>query len=71
MSTSKRDIFHLNTCFAGRETPKGWPARGRIQFRNCFMKYTPEDLPVLKNLNVVIESGWKVNKLVAFPFLDI
>lgn len=24
------------------------------------MKYTPEDLPVLKNLNLVIESGWKV-----------
>lgn len=24
------------------------------------MKYMPEDLPVLKNLNLVIESGWKV-----------
>ncbi|KOB67257.1 ABC transporter family C protein ABCC2 [Operophtera brumata] len=23
-------------------------------------EYTPEDLPVLKNLNLVIESGWKV-----------
>ncbi|KAJ8734780.1 hypothetical protein PYW08_014030 [Mythimna loreyi] len=43
-----------------KETPKGWPARGRIQFKNCYMKYTPEDLPVLKNLNLVIESGWKV-----------
>ncbi|XP_061382806.1 ATP-binding cassette subfamily C member 4 isoform X2 [Danaus plexippus] len=43
-----------------KETPKGWPWRGRIEFRNCYMKYTPEDLPVLKNLNVVIESGWKV-----------
>lgn len=43
-----------------RETPKGWPSRGQIQFRNCYMKYTPEDLPVLKNLNVVIQSGWKV-----------
>ena len=43
-----------------KETPKGWPARGRIQFKSCYMKYTPEDLPVLKNLNLVIESGWKV-----------
>ncbi|XP_037871800.1 ATP-binding cassette subfamily C member 4 isoform X1 [Bombyx mori] len=43
-----------------RETPKGWPSNGRIEFRNCFMKYTPQDLPVLKNLNLVIESGWKV-----------
>lgn len=43
-----------------KETPKGWPWCGRIEFRNCYMKYTPEDLPVLKNLNLVIESGWKV-----------
>ncbi|XP_060810578.1 ATP-binding cassette sub-family C member 4 isoform X2 [Amyelois transitella] len=43
-----------------RESPQGWPSQGRIQFRNCYMKYTPEDLPVLKNLNLVIESGWKV-----------
>ncbi|XP_022822041.1 multidrug resistance-associated protein 4-like isoform X2 [Spodoptera litura] len=43
-----------------KETPKGWPSRGRIQFKSCYMKYTPEDLPVLKNLNLVIESGWKV-----------
>ncbi|GBP56375.1 Probable multidrug resistance-associated protein lethal(2)03659 [Eumeta japonica] len=43
-----------------RETPKGWPWRGRLEFRNCFMKYSPEDLPVLKNLNIVIEPGWKV-----------
>ncbi|CAK1599802.1 unnamed protein product [Parnassius mnemosyne] len=42
------------------ETPKDWPWQGRVEFRNCFMKYTPEDLPVLKNLNLVIESGWKV-----------
>ncbi|XP_045455226.1 ATP-binding cassette sub-family C member 4-like [Melitaea cinxia] len=43
-----------------KETPKGWPWRGRVEFRNCYMKYTPDDLPVLKNLNLVIESGWKV-----------
>ncbi|XP_045502974.1 ATP-binding cassette sub-family C member 4-like isoform X2 [Colias croceus] len=43
-----------------QETPKGWPSRGQIEFRNCFMKYTPEDLPILKNLNLVLESGWKV-----------
>ncbi|KAM3966609.1 ATP-binding cassette subfamily C member 4 isoform 2-T2 [Aphomia sociella] len=43
-----------------RETPKNWPSKGRLEFRNCYMKYTPEDLPVLKNLNLVIENGWKV-----------
>ncbi|XP_045760472.1 ATP-binding cassette sub-family C member 4 isoform X1 [Maniola jurtina] len=43
-----------------KETPKGWPWCGRVEFRNCYMKYTLEDLPVLKNLNLVIESGWKV-----------
>ncbi|CAB3237244.1 unnamed protein product [Arctia plantaginis] len=43
-----------------KETPKNWPLRGRIEFKNCYMKYSPNDLPVLKNLNLVIESGWKV-----------
>nr|XP_026485069.1 multidrug resistance-associated protein 4-like isoform X1 [Vanessa tameamea] len=43
-----------------KETPKGWPWCGRVEFRNCYMKYTPEDLPILKNLNLIIESGWKV-----------
>ncbi|XP_049887652.1 ATP-binding cassette subfamily C member 4-like isoform X1 [Pectinophora gossypiella] len=43
-----------------KETPKGWPWRGTIEFKNCYMKYTPEDLPVLKNLNLVLQSGWKV-----------
>ncbi|XP_072936015.1 ATP-binding cassette sub-family C member 4-like [Epargyreus clarus] len=43
-----------------KETPKGWPWSGRVEFRGCYMKYTPEDLPILKNLNLVIESGWKV-----------
>ncbi|XP_026323582.1 multidrug resistance-associated protein 4-like isoform X1 [Hyposmocoma kahamanoa] len=43
-----------------KETPKDWPWQGTIEFRNCYMKYTPEDLPVLKNLNLIINSGWKV-----------
>ncbi|XP_063393657.1 ATP-binding cassette subfamily C member 4-like [Cydia fagiglandana] len=43
-----------------KATPKGWPWRGRVEFRNVFMKYNTEDLPILKNLNVVIENGWKV-----------
>ncbi|KAI5634798.1 ABC transporter domain-containing protein [Phthorimaea operculella] len=42
------------------ETPKGWPWKGTIEFKNCYMKYTPEDLPVLKNLNLVLHAGWKV-----------
>ncbi|KAI8429874.1 hypothetical protein MSG28_000366 [Choristoneura fumiferana] len=43
-----------------KEIPKGWPWRGRVEFRNCYMKYNMEELPVLKNLNVIIENGWKV-----------
>lgn len=37
-----------------------WPQRGRIQFVNMFLKYDEEAAPVLKNLNLVIEPGWKV-----------
>lgn len=43
-----------------KEAPKNWPSQGRIEFKNCYMKYASEDLPVLKNLSLIIESGWKV-----------
>ncbi|GBP41934.1 Probable multidrug resistance-associated protein lethal(2)03659 [Eumeta japonica] len=37
-----------------------WPSDGVITFHNVFLKYGPNDLPVLKDLNMRIESGWKV-----------
>lgn len=40
--------------------PRDWPNAGRIIFKNLFLKYTPTDPPVLKNLNFEIKSGEKV-----------
>lgn len=37
-----------------------WPQRGRIEFANMFLKYDESAAPVLKNLNLIIDSGWKV-----------
>ncbi|XP_059049333.1 ATP-binding cassette sub-family C member 4-like [Achroia grisella] len=40
--------------------PNNWPSKGEVKFENVFMKYGPEDPPVLKDLNFVIKEGWKV-----------
>ncbi|XP_072762870.1 ATP-binding cassette sub-family C member 4 [Anoplolepis gracilipes] len=40
--------------------PKNWPKEGSIVFRNVYMRYTDEDPPVLKGLNIVIYPGEKV-----------
>ncbi|XP_032678118.1 multidrug resistance-associated protein 4-like [Odontomachus brunneus] len=40
--------------------PPTWPTNGRLTFKNVNMKYDKNDAPVLKNLNVSIEPGWKV-----------
>ncbi|XP_074038034.1 probable multidrug resistance-associated protein lethal(2)03659 isoform X2 [Leptinotarsa decemlineata] len=40
--------------------PVNWPSYGRIVFKNTYLKYAPEETPVLKNLNLVIEAGEKV-----------
>ncbi|KAJ9452200.1 ABC transporter C family member 3 [Diplonema papillatum] len=40
--------------------PSDWPTVGRLEIKNMSVKYRP-DLPLaIKNLNVVIEGGWKV-----------
>ncbi|CAG9575807.1 unnamed protein product [Danaus chrysippus] len=47
--------------FEGLQTvPSAWPNQGRIEFQNVYLKYAPDEAPVLKNLNITIESGWKV-----------
>ena len=40
--------------------PQNWPAEGRVSLRNVSLSYDKNELPVLKNLNVTIEPGWKV-----------
>nr|ASU47346.1 ABCC3 [Cnaphalocrocis medinalis] len=42
------------------ESPPIWPSEGRIVFDHVSMRYAPEEAPVLKDLNIVVESGWKV-----------
>ncbi|CAH4030827.1 unnamed protein product [Pieris brassicae] len=37
-----------------------WPSQGRIVFQDVNMRYAPDEAPVLKNLNIIVESGWKV-----------
>ncbi|CAG5018010.1 unnamed protein product [Parnassius apollo] len=45
---------------AGPAPPPGWPQRARLVFKDLYLRYDMESEPVLKNLNIVIESGWKV-----------
>ncbi|XP_045508072.1 ATP-binding cassette sub-family C member 4-like [Colias croceus] len=43
-----------------RDVSPTWPSEGRVVFQNVNLKYAPDEPPILKNLNIVIESGWKV-----------
>ncbi|KAK1124889.1 hypothetical protein K0M31_006239 [Melipona bicolor] len=40
--------------------PVDWPKHGQVTLNNVSMKYDKEEAPVLKNLNLTIEAGWKV-----------
>ncbi|CAH0600504.1 unnamed protein product [Chrysodeixis includens] len=40
--------------------PNDWPKLGLVEFKNVYLNYSVEDPPVLKDLNFVIHSGWKV-----------
>ncbi|XP_011877743.1 PREDICTED: multidrug resistance-associated protein 4-like [Vollenhovia emeryi] len=40
--------------------PSSWPSQGQLIVKNVSLKYHQDDPPVLKNLNVSIEPGWKV-----------
>lgn len=46
--------------------PRKWPTAGIIRFKNVYMRYAEEDPPVLKGLNIVIQSGEKVRFLSNF-----
>lgn len=44
----------------GDSPPSTWPSRGRVVLNNVSMRYNQNEPPVLKNLTVTIEAGWKV-----------
>lgn len=44
----------------GKKPPPEWPEKGEVKFVDLYLKYTPEDPPVLKNLNFVIKPKEKV-----------
>ncbi|XP_047540734.1 ATP-binding cassette sub-family C member 4-like [Vanessa atalanta] len=50
-----------NNLFDGQiALPPTWPSQGSITFQNVNLKYALDESPILKNLNLSIESGWKV-----------
>lgn len=40
-----------------------WPHSGRIIFKNTYLWYSKTESPVLKNLNITIEAGEKVDNI--------
>ncbi|XP_076312445.1 ATP-binding cassette sub-family C member 4-like isoform X2 [Tachypleus tridentatus] len=44
---------------AEQQPPPDWPQEGMIRFENVSLKYSPEDLPVLKNLSCLIKPREK------------
>ncbi|XP_013195380.2 ATP-binding cassette sub-family C member 4 isoform X2 [Amyelois transitella] len=47
--------------FEGKiNAPAHWPSAGNIEFQRVFLRYAPNEAPVLKDLNIVVQSGWKV-----------
>lgn len=45
---------------ADKKPPPEWPEEGRVTFNGVFMTYSPNEPPVLKNLNFTIEAKEKV-----------
>lgn len=43
-----------------KQPPPSWPQRGHIKFENMSLRYDSSLPPVLNDLNVDIEPGWKV-----------
>ncbi|XP_057653031.1 ATP-binding cassette subfamily C member 4-like isoform X6 [Diorhabda carinulata] len=40
--------------------PESWPGKGKIEFRNIFLKCSDDDLGVLRNINFTILPGEKI-----------
>lgn len=43
-----------------KQPPHSWPSHGQIEFKDLSLRYDPNNPPVLKHLNITIESSWKV-----------
>ncbi|XP_054723461.1 ATP-binding cassette sub-family C member 4-like isoform X2 [Uloborus diversus] len=43
-----------------KKPPKGWPSKGYIAYQDVSLKYTPDEPPVLKNLNFEIYPEEKI-----------
>lgn len=44
----------------GPSPPKWWPQKAKLVFKDLTLRYDKDADPVLKKLNIEIESGWKV-----------
>lgn len=54
---------HAELLISGRadsDAPKGWPAEGRVEVKNVWMRYAPQQPPVLKGLTLTINPMEKV-----------
>ncbi|XP_037896202.1 multidrug resistance-associated protein 4 [Glossina fuscipes] len=45
---------------SNKPPPNVWPSHGLIEFRNVYCRYDPNKSPILRDLNIIIEPGWKV-----------
>ena len=45
----------------GPSPPADWPQKARVVFKDLTLRYDKDADPVLKKLNIEIESGWKVS----------
>ncbi|EFA04157.2 ATP-binding cassette sub-family C member 4 [Tribolium castaneum] len=43
-----------------KKPSRDWPQQGRVVFKNVYLRYIPNDPPVLKNLSFEIQPGEKV-----------
>lgn len=44
------------------DVPADWPNKGLIAFKSVYMRYSEDDPPILKDLNLVIQPTEKVQK---------
>ncbi|XP_043284010.1 probable multidrug resistance-associated protein lethal(2)03659 [Venturia canescens] len=49
--------------------PSNWPMKGRLTMKNVFLRYNENTLPSIKDVNLTIESGWKLG-IIESPAAD-
>lgn len=48
---------------SGTKPASSWPTRGKVEFKEFCLRYADDEEPVLRNVNLIIESGSKVNEI--------